>query len=216
MYHQKHIREEIIIFTRYPRPGLTKTRLIPELGSEGAARIQRVMTERIVSEAAAVAKAQGLSLFIYYTGGSLPRMQQWLGGELVFRKQEGSDLGQRMMQAFRDSRFRGAERCIIIGSDCPSLERPLMTEALETLQTAQLVLGPAADGGYYLIGTTADLPSAILSALFSGIDWGSANVFPATLQRAVQAGLKPVLLRQLHDVDLPHDLAHFDNYPDPQ
>lgn len=216
MYHQKGAQEEIIIFTRYPRPGMTKTRLIPELGPEGAAHIQRAMTERIVGKARAVAGERGLSLFIYYTGGSVPLMQQWLGTDLFFREQDGFDLGQRMKNAFLDSRRRGAERCIIIGSDCPALELSLLVEALNSLQEEKLVLGPAVDGGYYLIGITADLPAEKLTGLFNGIGWGSSEVFPATLERAGLAGCNPVILRQLHDVDLPRDLAYFDNYPDPQ
>lgn len=216
MHHQKQRREEVIIFSRYPQPGITKTRLIPELGTEGAARIQRFMTERIVRRAISLARERCLSLFIYYTGGSSRLMRQWLGSDLDYLQQQGDDLGMRMRRAFLDSRERGAERSIIVGSDCPALQNNLMVEALNILQTDSLVLGPAVDGGYYLIGTNTGLPAEKLARLFTAIPWGTPEVLPATMERAAQAGITPVLLQQLHDIDLPNDLAHFDHYSDSQ
>lgn len=216
MNHQKRFREEIIIFTRYPQAGVTKTRLIPELGADGAAAIHRSMSERIVRTAMRIVGEPGPRLTIYYTGGSHQLMRKWLGPALSYHEQTGADLGQKMMFAFRDAWQRGAKRAILIGTDCPSLDSGLITDALATLQNSLLVLGPATDGGYYLIGTTNGLPADTLSGLFRNIAWGTSNVFQETVARAGKAGLTPSILTELHDIDHPGDLAYFHHHPDPQ
>lgn len=216
MNHQKRCQEEIIIFTRYPEAGLVKTRLIPELGADGAAEIHRSMSERIVRTARLLADDHGPLLTVYYTGGSPQLMRKWLGPELPYHEQTGADLGQKMMSAFRDARQRGTQRAVLIGSDCPALDSGLLAEALAVLQSSQLVLGPATDGGYYLIGTTNALPADTLSQLFTDIAWGTSEVFQKTVDRAGRAGVTPSILKELHDIDHPGDLAYFHHHSDPQ
>lgn len=216
MNHQKRCQEEIIVFTRYPQAGQVKTRLIPELGADGAAGIHRSMSERIVRTARLLADDHGALLTVYYTGGSPQLMRKWLGPELLYHEQTGADLGQKMMSAFRDARQRGAERAVLIGSDCPALDGGLITEALAALHNSQLVLGPATDGGYYLIGTTNALPADTLALLFTDIAWGTSMVFQETVDRAGRAGVTPSILKELHDIDHPGDLAYFHHHPDPQ
>jgi len=216
MIHQKDSREEIIIFTRYPRAGMTKTRLIPELGAEGAASIQRSMTERIVGTAGRLIHEQGLCLWVYSVGGSLQLMKEWLGPDYFYHDQAEGDLGRKMMLALRDARRRGAKRTVLIGSDCPGLTGGLLREALEALQTSRLVLGPSADGGYYLIGAGSDLSEEELSLLFTDIAWGTPGVFQETVARARTAGITISILTELRDIDHPQDLAYFDHHSDPQ
>jgi rSAM/selenodomain-associated transferase 1 len=216
MNHQKDSRQEVIIFTRYPRAGTTKTRLIPKLGAAGAARIQRLMTERIARAAGQLRHEHGVCPWIYHTGGSSRLMKEWLGPEYFYHDQAEGDLGRKMELAFRVARRRGVQRTILIGSDCPDLTSGLIREALEALQTSRMVLGPSADGGYYLIGTTSDLPDDELSLLFSDIAWGTAGVFQATLHRARRAGVTASILRELRDIDHPQDLAYFDHHSNPQ
>jgi len=216
MNHQKGFREEIIIFSRYPQPGLTKTRLIPELGPDGAASIQRTMTEQIVQTARQLVHNRQIQISIYYAGGSHQQMAQWLGRDLLYHEQIGVDLGQKMMFAFEDARCRGLRRTVLVGSDCPDIDCQLITDALVALQSNQLVLGPATDGGYYLIGTTSELPPNNLSLLFTDIIWGTSDVFEKTINRAHDAGISTSILKKLHDIDYPKDLTYFHHHPDPQ
>jgi rSAM/selenodomain-associated transferase 1 len=216
MNHQKGFQEEIIIFSRYPQPGLTKTRLIPELGADGAANIQRTMTEQIVQTARQLVHDRQILISLYHDGGSHQQMEQWLGHDLLYHEQTGVDLGQKMMFAFEDAWCRGLRRTVLIGSDCPDIDCQLITDALVALQNNQLVLGPATDGGYYLIGTTSDLPANKLSLLFTDIAWGTSDVFQKTIDRAHDAGITTSILKELHDIDHPRDLTYFHHHPDPQ
>lgn len=212
MIHQKGSQEEIIIFTRYPKPGQTKTRLIPELGAEGAASLQRSMTEKVVRAARNISGDHIPRLAIYFTGGSLQQMENWLGSDLSYHAQTGKDLGLRMRDAFQDAWERGASRAVLIGSDCPAIDSRLITQALDALHHCSMVLGPSTDGGYYLIGTTCDLEPDTHATLFNDISWGTWEVFRTTMDRAEKAGITVSLLKEQHDIDLPRDLAYFDHH----
>lgn len=216
MIHQKGSRQKLIIFTRYPAAGRTKTRLIPVLGPEGAAHLQRTMTQGIVHTVKEMAKGSCLHIEVCYTGGSLQLMQEWLGKDIDYNVQHGDDLGQRMYNAFANASQKGAEMALIIGSDCPELDRSVILEAMAALNKHQLVIGPSTDGGYYLIGAKCDLPAEAVSYLLADIAWGTPGVFQETLDRARKIGLQTALLKELNDIDLPSDLKYFDHYPDPQ
>ncbi len=193
--------ERVILFTRYPEPGRTKTRLIPALGPEGAARIQRRMTERVVQMLRSLIPLRPVDMEIHFEGGSAALMAQWLGHDLLFCEQIPVDLGTRLQGAFARGFGQGTRRVVIIGSDCPDLDRNIVNMALDGLKDVDLVLGPAHDGGYYLIGLQKSAPQ-----LFVGIPWGTARVRKHTLERARAQGLSVLLLPILADVDRPTDL----------
>lgn len=199
----------IMIFTRYPRPGTTKTRLIPVLGAGGAAQLQRRMTERVVAEAMTLAARRDLAVSVHYTGGDRRDMVSWLGDEVILRPQASGDLGRRMHSAFEWLFERGAPRGLLAGSDIPGLDRDMLALALDHLEDRKLVLGPAGDGGYYLIGMHRSVPAHGRSHLFSSIPWGTQEVLARTLAAAKRAGLPFKLLPPLEDLDRPADLAHF-------
>lgn len=203
-------KNQLIVFTRFPEPGKTKTRLIPHLGAEGAAQLQREMTEHTVKQA----RKSGADIEIRYTEGSPGQMGNWLGGDLNYVEQGEGDLGEKMERAFSDHFSAGAERVAIVGSDCPSNDWKNMQSAFQSLETAECVIGPANDGGYYLIGlcragVSTPLPRSRPSAtfpaeLFNSIDWGSDHVFEQTMKAA--SALAVAKLKQLDDVDLPEDI----------
>jgi rSAM/selenodomain-associated transferase 1 len=172
--------------------------------------------KQIVQTAGQLVHDRELRLSIYFTDGSHQQMEQWLGSHLLYHEQVGADLGRRMMQVFRDAWDRGSKRAVLIGSDCPALDSRLITEALAALQKNQLVLGPTADGGYYLVGMTSTMPATWLSLLFADIAWGTSDVFQATLDRARDAGVTTSILKELHDIDHPRDLAYFHHHSNPQ
>jgi rSAM/selenodomain-associated transferase 2/rSAM/selenodomain-associated transferase 1 len=198
--------DRLILFTRYPEPGTTKTRLIPVLGPEGAAEFQRRLTERAAQVAVAARTRGGLSLEIRHSGGSPAGMRQWLGAEFSYRPQGPGDLGTRMEACFRAAFEEGVKRTVLIGADIPALSPAILTQAFDGLDRCDLVCGPAADGGYYLIGATAAGFRRSAAFLGSGITWGAPDVLVRTLRRARDAHLTCTLLETLVDVDGPADL----------
>jgi len=189
----------LIVFTRFPEPGKVKTRLIPTLGAYGAARLQREMTRRCLQGAIALGPAIGLE--VHYDGDAIG-LRRLYGEHLTLRPQVGEDLGQRMLHAFRSAFSRGARRVVLIGSDCPLITPDILKQAFEKLSACPCVLGPAADGGYYLIGLTRSEES-----LFEDIAWGRQEVLARTLEMARKAGLATALLQTLPDVDRKEDLG---------
>ena len=198
--------ERLIVFTRFPEPGKTKTRLIPALGARGAARLQRQMTEHIMATAADAGKRRNLTVEVYYEGGSTGLMQKWLGPQFCYRPQGSGDLGQRMARAFQEAFRRTKGAAVIVGSDIPEISAGTLQRAFEGLQKHDLVLGPARDGGYYLVGLQNTVPAETCSRLFDNINWGTGDVLSQTLQRAKESGLRLMLLESLGDVDRPADL----------
>lgn len=198
---KEFVKECLIIFTRYPEPGKTKTRLIPTLGPEGAAILHRQMTEHTLSQARAV-QMSALSVEVCFTGGDRCLMESWLGTDLSYQHQSQGDLGARMTKAF-ELAFQVNARVVTIGTDCPGLNAQLLAKVFQELHHHDLVLGPAMDGGYYLIGLRRFIPE-----LFKGINWGTAEVFQQTIDIAEQLNLSIACLTPLEDIDRPENLAN--------
>jgi len=193
----------IIIFTRFPEPGLTKTRLIPALGPEGACRLHRELTEKIVAQVQQLKKSYPLMMEIHFSGGSREQMAGWLGRDFEYVIQEEGDLGARMRLAFEKGFRQGWKRVVLIGSDLPDLTSAIIRASFDRLTSHDLVLGPARDGGYYLIGLNACRPELFNYPMV----WGSEEVLKNTLKTADRLGLKTALLVRLRDVDRPEDLT---------
>ncbi|MHC5727037.1 MAG: TIGR04282 family arsenosugar biosynthesis glycosyltransferase, partial [Nostoc sp.] len=119
-------KQHLIIFTRYPEPGKTKTRLIPALGSVGAANLQRQMTEYTIFQVQELQKAIGISVEVRFTGGDSQLMQDWLGLDLLYQSQGEGDLGSRMARSLGNAFQSGAEQVIIIGTDCPGVNAQIL------------------------------------------------------------------------------------------
>ncbi|EAW34065.1 TIGR04282 family arsenosugar biosynthesis glycosyltransferase [Lyngbya sp. PCC 8106] len=193
--------QHLIIFTRYPEPGTTKTRLIPALGAEGAAKFHRQMTEKTVKMVREFAASYPVSTEIRYTGGNLELMQAWLGVDLRYNLQGSGDLGDRLRESFREAFELKKTAVMAIGTDCLDLSLEILSEAFDQLKQQDIILGPADDGGYYLIGLSRLVPE-----LFAGISWGSSEVFQQTLTVCQQLDLLVEFLPQLADIDRPEDL----------
>lgn len=198
-------RNRLLLFTRYPEVGLTKTRLIPTLGAEGAAQLQRVLTERIMAQAKNLAKEHGIPTTVHYCGGTGDAMASWLG-PLTYVPQAEGDLGLRMQTAFADAFGQGAETAVLIGSDIPDISASLLAKAFAALQTAKTVIGPSRDGGYYLIGLRGDGVGELYPLLFQEMVWSTPSVFSQTLARLEKAAVSVAVLPALRDIDLPEDL----------
>ena len=197
----------LIVFTRYPEPGESKTRLIPALGRRGAADLHRQMTERTLSWARRWKECFPASLEVHFTGSSKESFQKWLGPDLSYRSQPEGDLGARMHEAFRQAFREGVEKVVIVGTDCPGLSEDLAQEAFAGLDQGEVALGPAKDGGYYLIGLRRPAEE-----LFREIPWGTGEVLAKTLEAAQRLGLRVSLLKALEDIDRPEDLPTWEKF----
>jgi hypothetical protein len=171
------------------------------VGAEQAAQIQRQMTEQTLRQVQAWQAIAPLAVQIQFTGATLAQMQAWLGRHWLYRAQVGADLGTRLQNAIAPHFAQGRDRVLVIGIDCPELSVAILQQAQDALTAADVVLGPAADGGYYLIGLRVWEPN-----LFTGISWGSAQVFAQTQARVRAARLTLATLPTLRDVDEPEDL----------
>jgi rSAM/selenodomain-associated transferase 1 len=192
---------EIAVFARAPVAGQAKTRLIPLLGAEGAAALQARLLQAALAKASAL---PGATCTLWAAGDADHPAITAVAAQrrIPVAAQVGDDLGQRMQHAMAVALSQHAG-CLIIGTDCPALTTAHLAEAATALQTHDVVLGPAEDGGYVLIGLTRPRPD-----LFEGIAWGSSTVLAATRQRIGAAGLRLHELPALPDLDTPEDYRH--------
>ncbi|MDG5747686.1 TIGR04282 family arsenosugar biosynthesis glycosyltransferase [Qipengyuania sp. XHP0207] len=181
---------KLVIFARLPVPGKAKTRLIPALGEEGAARLYARLLNRTMEEA----RASALPIELRVTGGECAAFRSLYGTDLAIRDQGEGDLGERL------ARIEGP--ALVIGSDCPGLIAPVLKAAADALEERSVVIGPATDGGYYLIGFRERCPW-----LFADMAWSTPTVFAETLARCAARGIGPAILPELADIDTPEDLA---------
>jgi rSAM/selenodomain-associated transferase 1 len=197
------VNRRLIIFTRFPEPGRVKTRLIPVLGPQGSADLHRRLTALTIEWALELMERQSIQVDIYFDGGTAEQMKASFGRQLHFTQQIDGDLGQRLIASLGDVEMP----TVVVGTDCPQLGRSEVVQAFEVLETRDLVLGPARDGGYYLIGLKEPMPQ-----IFMGIEWGTNNVCRATQEIAARRGVSVSLLKVLDDIDRPEDLQCLDDH----
>lgn len=205
----RQTQDQLIVFTRYPEPGKTKTRLARTLGHQQAAAIQQELLDYTMGQVRKFMLSYPVSVKIYFAGGNHKKLQEWLGADLIYQDQGKGDLGQRLAHAFTESFKNKYQGVVIIGSDCPQLKASHLAHAFEALRRNDLVLGPATDGGYYLIGL-----HRFMQSLFEDISWGTERVLAKTLRIAAEKNIATELLETLSDVDRPEDLKHINNNPD--
>jgi rSAM/selenodomain-associated transferase 1 len=190
----------LIIFAREPVPGKVKTRLAREVGNKCAAELYCAMIEDVLANAASLDGVQPL-LFWALDSAVMPA-DPGIPGLRMF-EQHGTTLGARMEAAFRHAFQNGIDVCCIIGTDSPDLPPEYIAEAFDLLENnrADVVFGPAEDGGYYLLGLRQ-----IWRELFADIAWSTPEVLAASLARANELGLRTSLLPSWYDIDTLQDL----------
>jgi len=192
----------LIVMARFPEAGRAKTRMIPLLGPAGAARLHRQLVAITLDTARLVRRRTGATIEVRSTGASTRQMRTLFGTDVAFHDQGDGDLGKRLLTAAADAFATGEKQVVIVGTDCPLLSVDRVNEAFGALAMHDVVIGPAVDGGYYLIGL-----KAAHKKLFDGIDWGGPRVLAQTLDRCARAGLAYALISPLSDVDTADDLA---------
>ena len=194
------LEQKLIIFLKSPRPGAVKTRLAKTLGTDAACAAYCTLVETLLREIATVENVE----LCFAPDDAKQEILSWLRGGWRATPQGPGDLGERLDRTFRNAFADGAKRVIVIGSDCPDITTVDLEEGWSTLQSNDVVLGPAVDGGYWLIGLRAPQPS-----LFAGMPWSTSALLQATLDRCAAAGLRVQLLRTLSDVDTEEDWRAF-------
>jgi hypothetical protein len=184
------------IFAKPPCPGLVKTRLIPDIGADKAARVYLYCLEYTL----AVARKSGLDFHLYLSEVCDEELFQ----DEEYSVQKGRDLGARMFNAIRDLLVTSIDGAIIIGSDCLDITPGHLLQAARALADHELVILPALDGGYALIGCTNADPE-----LFRNLSWSSDQVLEQTLVHAERLDYRVSLLETVRDIDTLQDLEQY-------
>jgi rSAM/selenodomain-associated transferase 1 len=142
-----------------------------------------------------------VSIVIRFEGGDEKALREWLGSEVTYEPQGDGDLGQRMYRAFLEAFQQGSRRVVLVGTDIPGLHADILKEAFDALESCDVVLGPAKDGGYYLMGLLEPI-----FPLFQGLPWGKDSVLARTVEIAKRLGLQLTFAQTLQDLDRVEDL----------
>ena len=192
----------VVVFAKSPQPGVAKTRLIPALGAQGAASLARRMLAHTLEQALA-AKLGPVELCMS-PGPEDPLWADVAIPDSIERSVQGDgDLGQRMARAVGRVSANHRENVILIGTDCPSLIVARLKEAARMLAQHDVVILPASDGGYVLIGMKERRPD-----IFTDMPWSTSAVVALTLGRLSKLGMRVWQGQTLHDIDGPDDLMH--------
>ena len=206
----------LVVLARWPAPGRCKRRLAASCGSaSAAAAVQHALTLHTLAAARAGAAAAGAELWLAVDGLGERARRRWgaqLGGPICIG-QGGGSLGTRLQRQWRRAFGAGAAQVVLIGSDLPRLEAADLTAAFEALERRPLVLGPALDGGYWLIGLNRNGFARAGAQLVAGMPWGGPQVLASTLSAASGCGLELELLRRQGDLDQRSDLAPWQGRP---
>ena len=186
------------IFMKYPEPSRVKTRLARDIGNHRAAKIYRQIAEQILYKTETF-DADFEMIIFYDPIERLYDFETWIPGNR-FMRQEGNDIGIRMDNAIRKLLALGAEKVILTGADIPDLNSEIVASAFQALDHADIVIGPATDGGYYLIGMKKPH-----GEIFHGIPWSTEKVFDKTLHTIGQLGLSCLCTAVLSDLDTADD-----------
>ncbi len=193
----------IVTFVRSPDKGRVKTRLTSVLDEDTVVEIYR----RFVLDLLGTLSHRCFGLRIcFYPAEAGRKLADWLGEEYVYIAQQGESLGERMENAFLATFAEGFKRVIVVGSDSPDLPAEIFEEAIDALASKNAVIGPAIDGGYYLVGFNSD---RFLTEVFKGIDWGMPTVFQQTMGILRRHGYAVHVLPQWRDIDTYEDLIAF-------
>jgi uncharacterized protein len=194
----------IIVFAKEPIPNRVKTRLLPALSPEQAASLYKAF---LVDWCATLSKLETADLVIAYTppeGKSA--LQTLIGEDAIYIPQVGADLGERLGNAGQWACEQKYQKFLFVGSDSPTLPIQYVKEAFKQLESCDVVVGPSMDGGYYLIGFSADGAELVIPSIFEGISWSSEVVFRQTLEKLQSANARLGLLPPWYDVDTPAEL----------
>ncbi|MBY0519687.1 MAG: TIGR04282 family arsenosugar biosynthesis glycosyltransferase [Sphingomonas sp.] len=197
--------DHLLFFTRYPTPGGVKSRLAEEIGAARAADAHDVMARFCLAAADGAAAVMGASVRVLITGATLEDGAAWLGNHRTLVDQGGGGLGDRVHRALVASFKQGARRIVVMGADCPALTPALIAQGFALLDACDVALGPAVDGGFYLLGLAADA-SHHLPSLMADLPWGTDAARAALERNAADSGARIGMLPLHRDIDTLADI----------
>jgi len=189
-------KNALIILARYPVLGKIKTRLASSLGKEFTLGFYKECLRHLFAQVVPNQNNFFTPFLFCSEKDELNRMIDWAGSGFEYHYQEGSNLGERMSNAFNKIFTLGAKKVVIIGTDIPDISNNLITSSFELLDEKDFVVGPSVDGGYYLLGM-----KNLNCDLFTGISWSTEMVLNHTINRIDENNFSFAKLEQLHDID---------------
>lgn len=196
---QRRSDDALVFMVKWPEPGRAKTRLCPPLAPAEAATLARAFLLDTLAEAE---DAGCDRLLAFAPADARARFRRLAGSGVGLIAAQGHDLGASLARAQRAALAAGYRRVALVGADLPHLERARYAEAFQSLDSADVAIGPSSDGGYYLLAAARETP-----ALFRGVTWGSATVLAETLALGRRAGLRVATIAPCDDVDTAADLV---------
>ena len=195
----------LIVFAKNPIPNQVKTRLIPTLSPEQAATLY---TAFLMDWCQTLAELPDVDIVIAYTPPEAQSdLQALIGDDAIYIPQIGTDLGERLTSATQWAMEQGYTKILVVGSDSPTLPISYISQAITLLDSRDIVIGPSTDGGYYLIGFSAEALTTTVPLVFEEIAWSTADVFQQTFARIHEAQATLGLLPPWYDIDTAEDLA---------
>ena len=191
-------KEALLIFTKNPVPGKVKTRLAATVRNDVAFSVY----QQLVKHTLVITSGLPVDKFVFYSD-EVEQEDVWNEKHYLKQLQQGNNLGERMNNAFASTFKKGVNKVVVIGTDCPGLDAGIIMNAFTYLDKYNVVIGPAADGGYYLLGMKQHHPQ-----LFENIPWSTNIVLEETISKCVASHLDYWLLPVLNDIDEEKDLIH--------
>jgi rSAM/selenodomain-associated transferase 1 len=188
---------------KYPEAGKVKSRLAESIGAEAAVNLYQTFIQDTLTTVRSLNIPFHLAV---YPPESLEQLTQWLGPSYRYFPQQGTNLGERLQNGFAMMFKQQYHQVIALASDCPDLPAEILRTALSTLQTHKVVIGPATDGGYYLIGFSSEFPFA---NVFHDVSWGTATVFQETFEKIEAEPAQIHVLPEWPDIDTKEALQEF-------
>jgi len=194
----------IIVFTRFPVEGKVKTRLAKNMGNKFTVSFYKTCAEHTFSELLKV-KKYNVDIYLFCSEeNEMTEVINWTKNKFSYHFQQGDNLGLRMLNAFKFVFEKGYKKVIIIGTDAPDISMNLVQSAISVLGNYTVVIGPANDGGYYLLGFRSKLID-----LFSGIEWSTDSVLDNTVEKLNRSKTNYFMLNELTDIDTLEDLQNW-------
>lgn len=198
------IKNGLIIFIKNPVKGKVKTRLAATIGDDMALEIY----QKLIRHTLNIVEHIAADKFIFFSD-SIDETIRYVNTPVYKEVQSGNDLGEKMNNAFMQLFKGGYKRVVIVGTDCPGITANILEKAFDEFNNSDVVIGPATDGGYYLLGL-----KEMHNHLFEKIAWSTSAVLHSTIERCSANKLSYYLLSALSDVDKEEDLVHLDNMSD--
>jgi len=197
---KKTEKEGILLFAKYPEIGKVKSRLSESIDRNSVVKIYKLFVQDILMK---IKDTPYETIICYYPDDSIEKFKDWIGEKYLFIPQIGKNLGERLKNSFEKCFSNGFSKLIAIGGDSPDLKLDIIKEAFDNLKNYDSVIGPCADGGYYLIGFSKE---SFYPTVFDEIPWSTAEVFKKTMDVFSRGNQKVHILPKWYDVDTIDDL----------